>query len=529
MLKGFIMANSENNSLAATDIGSASCKEDTEKTIASSPHAGKKEPQSNSNSNNKDESGALFQDESEECAICFESLNDTDMEVIELTTCGHRWHLECLRAQLQQAQPNPAQRLVLTGCRCAKCGSVCDHPALRHYTRKTDALREKVDAVLKEQLDISTEAEVAEARRKYAIYLCSHCSEPYFGGTIACADTVDGEVPPEERLCIACAPTRLQQVHCRHPLEHRGFHRWKCRYCCKEATHVCYGTVHFCQNCHDRNSERVAQLQQQKLKQRYRGHDNVDVHNQVEPPATLTAIPCPGGETCPYPRPPGVTHHQNGPSAECEQVYSCAWCQSNPQSTGHAFVEPPGSGNLLQNSNGQNGLRGWKQMNPRSHWRTEQSASPLSQEITTNFVSSFDWCIMMQSVPLHRYVRDPSQVRLEASAKCMGRTDCPSVFLMEVIVVDRRGRLLVRQRTDHLEVPADFWERTSLTVEPTPQAHELLFVVHGKDLRFWEGNFGSKVTDCQVRVLGNREELERVMLSGAGHGRDELLNGLAGE
>lgn len=58
-----------------------------------------------------------FQDESTECAICLGSLSDPEMEVIELTNCGHRWHLECLKEQLAQAQPNPAQRLVLTGCR----------------------------------------------------------------------------------------------------------------------------------------------------------------------------------------------------------------------------------------------------------------------------------------------------------------------------------------------------------------------------------------------------------------------------
>ena len=58
-----------------------------------------------------------FQDESTECAICLGSLSDPEMEVVELTNCGHRWHLECLKEQLAQAQPNPAQRLVLTGCR----------------------------------------------------------------------------------------------------------------------------------------------------------------------------------------------------------------------------------------------------------------------------------------------------------------------------------------------------------------------------------------------------------------------------
>ena len=79
----------------------------------------KSQYQVNSENNNdeKDDAMLLFQDDSTECAICLGPLNDPEKEVIQLTTCGHRWHLECLQDQLAHAQPNPAQRLVLTGCR----------------------------------------------------------------------------------------------------------------------------------------------------------------------------------------------------------------------------------------------------------------------------------------------------------------------------------------------------------------------------------------------------------------------------
>jgi hypothetical protein len=43
--------------------------------------------------------------------------------------------------------------------------------------------------------------------------------------------------------------------------EHRGSHVWKCRYCCNPSIFVCYGTVHFCERCHDRNSQRVRNQQ----------------------------------------------------------------------------------------------------------------------------------------------------------------------------------------------------------------------------------------------------------------------------
>jgi F-box associated region/RING-like zinc finger len=455
-----------------------------------------------------DLSGKIFHDESTDCAICLGSLTDPDMEVIQLTTCGHRWHLECLKEQLAKAKPNPAQRLVLTGCRCAKCGVVCEHPQLKDLTRQTDALRKKVDDLLKEQVipdrDKDNSVVLEKARQKYAIYLCSLCHEPYFGGTIACADTAQGEVPPEERLCVVCKP---QDVQCKHPMEHRGHHYHKCRYCCRPSNYVCYGTVHFCDSCHARNSQRVAMIRQQSSWRQQQ-------QQQPKPPACLEAIPCPGGVACPYPKKKNQTHHLNGSGAGCEQVYGCAMCQSSPPTNGNAFLEPPGSQNLLQNGCGQDGLstNAWFHGNSRSRWQAENSDTVLRDNVTTNFVSSFSWCVMGQYVPLRRFVRNPAQVTIEVSAKYMARTDCASVFRLEALLLDQNRRILQRKQTDTLSAPADFWERASLTLEPMADANEAVIVIHGKDVPFWAGNFGSKVTDCQVRVLGNPELLERELI-----------------
>ena len=119
---------------------------------------------------------------------------------------------------------------------------------------------------------------------------------------------------------------------------------------------------------------------------------------------------------------------------------------------------------------------------------------------------------MGQAVPLHHFVRDPSQVRIEASAKYMARTDCASVFRMELILLDRNRRPIARHRTGQLEAPADFWERASLTVESTPDAFEAMVIVYGKDVPFWAGYYGSKVTDIQLRILGSPQELNQVMI-----------------
>jgi hypothetical protein len=464
-----------------------------------------------------------YQDTSTDCAICLESLDDNDKKTITLT-CGHRWHLDCLRQQLQTAKPSATKRLLFSGCQCAKCGVICEHRALEELTRTTDTLREKVNVLLKEQLDqngsdmellslrwkqvnattrtSSTNNDkqeedkiLQEARRKLSFYLCSHCQEPYFGGTVECADSEERE---ELRLCVACTP----QVVCRHPIEHLSSIVWKCRYCCQPATHVCYGNVHFCNACHGRNSQRVHQRQR-------------STRNGGSKPPPLTAIPCPG-RGCPFPKPPissyeneqaPIIYHANGSSPDCEQVYACVRCQSS--SSQNAHYEAPGSHNLLTNPSGDNGMHGWRQLNRAMAWTVEESEIPVNASTSTNFVSSFHPCVMCQTLDLTSLDLDianrldTDNFRIQVSARYMARTDCPSVFRLETVVMNRQQQPLQRLATGTLEAPPDYWEIATLTLEHVSlqDAKYVNIVIFGQDRRFWQGKFGSKVVDCSIRIL----------------------------
>jgi len=109
-------------------------------------------------------------------------------------------------------------------------------------------------------------------------------------------------------------------VTCWNPLEHQGHLVWKCHYCCKPSTYLCYCDVHFCNNCHSCNSKQVRTSTTQSTK-----------------PPPLSPIPCPGAN-CPYPKPPqgpssltsptSSSYHSNGPTIKSEQVCGCMWCQS---------------------------------------------------------------------------------------------------------------------------------------------------------------------------------------------------------
>lgn len=504
---------------------------------------------------------AEFQDDSTDCAICLEPLlhDDSSSQRVLTLQCGHKWHFDCLVQQLQTAQSMMTsrgnnQRLIFTGCQCAKCGQICEHEELDHLTRVTDALRVQVDALLEEQLQLDApdmwkkviaetecsshqnednrgtnpqspkEMLLKEARRKYAFYRCSHCEMPYFGGTIECADEFlledSSQRPAEQHLCTACAPQ--SQVVCRNPQEHGRFLIWKCRYCCQPSTHVCYGNVHFCDDCHKRNSLRVRELQQLQRQQRQE-------RNCVIKPPPLEPLPCPG-ESCYFPKPNGNTmYHCNGSSAvDCEQVYFCAFCESNADRR-RPYYEP-GSHNLLVNPSGELGLEGWQQLNPRMSWVVEESELPLNATTTTNFVSSFMDCVMIQKLNLFQVLKPPQNwigpIRIEVSARYMGRTDCPSVFRMESILLssERNGfddsgtsQVITRQSTPTLEAPPDYWEIARLEIVldphrlPSTLSNEfnliLQVVVMGKDRRFWQGRFGSKVAGISVRILGSNEEL----------------------
>ena len=492
-----------------------------------------------------------FVDDSTECSICLDSLQDPTRKVITLG-CGHKWHLDCIVQQIKAGQmtaKNDDKRLLFHGIQCGKCNRIFredDHPDLpKDIVRKTEHLRSKVHVLIDEHnlleeiasTKLAKEALYQQAMRKYAFYLCSHCKDPYFGGTIECADDLAGQSEattklPETRLCPACAPQ--SQTICQNPTEHGKYLTWKCRYCCKPSTHVCYGNKHFCDDCHSKLSR-----------------------------GPMKAIPCPG-DSCPYPKPPIKDNnhnndantscskfHCNGSSQDCEQVYSCVICDSIGASNGIAhdpFAIEPGSRNFLVNPSGSDGLRGWTKRTSME-WRIEQHSEhtttpPLLQTpvlgsshrppITTNFVSTFRACIMEQEVDLTKVLRlgntsntaVPNVVRIEVSARYTGRTDCPSVFRLYATLNDGsvdwyRPPWFQERVTEVLDAPpGGYWERASLEFQlDTTQLdatwnHPVIKVtVIGRDDKFWQGNFGSKVADITVRVVGlNAEEMEALVI-----------------
>jgi len=101
------------------------------------------------------------------------------------------------------------------------------------------------------------------AMDRLAYYMCHKCKKPYFGGEKQCAVAAPEEFDAEELICGGCAPGSSEQ-NC--PKHGRDYLEYKCRYCCSIAVWFCFGTTHFCEECHN-DFSRLQNLAKEDLPQ----------------------------------------------------------------------------------------------------------------------------------------------------------------------------------------------------------------------------------------------------------------------
>lgn len=106
---------------------------------------------------------------------------------------------------------------------------------------------------------------------KLAMYKCHRCSTIFCGGRRDCEAEMGAqiEINPEDILCVYC--NGLKQGDKSKPCETHGaeYMDHKCQFCCTPARWFCFGSVRYCEPCHN---------------------------------IATTVIPkkCPGPELCPY-------------------------------------------------------------------------------------------------------------------------------------------------------------------------------------------------------------------------------------
>jgi hypothetical protein len=81
------------------------------------------------------------------------------------------------------------------------------------------------------------------------------------------------------------------------------------------------------------------------------------------------------------------------------------------------------------------------------------------------------------------------------------------------VMLDAEERTIDVQATPVLEPPPDYWEKATLLVSIVPNVRYLSVIVMGQDGKFWSGNYGSKVTEISVRLLGVPEEIQKYLVA----------------
>jgi len=90
------------------------------------------------------------------------------------------------------------------------------------------------------------------AINKLNFFICDKCSQPFYGGLKNCIEdnNQNEDIIKKSRICLNCFDyTKIKGftncfVHGRENIQ------YKCKFCCSISSHFCWGTTHFCEECH---------------------------------------------------------------------------------------------------------------------------------------------------------------------------------------------------------------------------------------------------------------------------------------
>ena len=242
------------------------------------------------------------------CNICWTT--DLKSAPCVMLDCGHFFHHHCLEQKI--ANKWCGARITFSFLDCPLCKKPLSAAALSATLAPHIALKKAVMIRAEQRLALEGgHKDAAElkpggryegqpvqyALHKFAYYLCFRCHQPYFGGHRSCEVAAgEGEAAKyeeSEMVCGGCSSLgkTVCEKHGAEAIEH------KCKFCCAVASWFCWGTTHFCDDCHRKQGTPESMSKKQR--------------NQLP-----TCTP----KTCPL----GVAHPPNGE----EYVLGCQICRS---------------------------------------------------------------------------------------------------------------------------------------------------------------------------------------------------------
>jgi len=232
--------------------------------------------------------GQFDQDKDAYCPICFtEGLGSSPIVV---TSCGHYMHYQCIKKRLETKWIGP--KITFNHCLCPSCNKWFDIenvPELQKMINENKKLYESIKEMALKRLkfeDLDKDPRLTDpkspwfgknvefAMKRLSYYMCYICKKPYFAGRRECGNdpNMNNDDPNKNynpKDCVCGKDANLSGVagktNC--PKHGKDFIEYKCKFCCKIASWFCWGTTHFCEDCHKRqcNGDYVSKYPKERL------------------------------------------------------------------------------------------------------------------------------------------------------------------------------------------------------------------------------------------------------------------------
>lgn len=194
------------------------------------------------------------------CVFCNELLARSPVLTLG---CGHFLHYHCLEENFKKKWCT--KRITFGFLNCPSCKLIITLPAecslykplsmLKVLLQKVTAMSVAKLAVDKKEGDAQLVTKTSRFYNKkeayalaiYAFYECGKCKEPFVGGQVSCEMEANVEPDPNNResyICLKCSDNKVCTIHGPDGMV------FKCKFCCQYASWFCWGTTHFCNDCH---------------------------------------------------------------------------------------------------------------------------------------------------------------------------------------------------------------------------------------------------------------------------------------
>ena len=232
--------------------------------------------------------GEFGQKKDDFCIICYvEGLGSSPM--LELS-CGHYMHYFCVKTRLETKWIGP--KITFNHCLCPSCNKWFDCPSvpeIHKMIEENKKLYEEIKEMSLKRLKfegLDKDPRLSDrsspwfgkmeefALKRLSYYMCYVCKKPYFAGRRECGNdpNMNNDDPNKKfdpKDCVCGKDANLSGVAGKTdcPKHGKEFIEYKCKFCCKIASWFCWGTTHFCEDCHKRqcNGDYVSKYTKDRL------------------------------------------------------------------------------------------------------------------------------------------------------------------------------------------------------------------------------------------------------------------------